>query len=368
MTQTIKVHEERKDDDIGVSRKEVSGPNNLHFETPTVSLRNRDGIAPTATVNEVIKHVDESTFFSLENENGRTGQYVEEIKREKKPNALNFVIFNLKVDNFPSKDNLDTLAQCLYSASDNLLFLPTVKSSLLSDNKKVSMAKIDKYIEMMSTIIEKTNSAWNNKEFVGTVPLIPATPVRKIIDFYHKQGIKTFAIDGCTKNVILNDADLRVVISAIDRESNLSATLLYACNLGYPKIVKNEARADDFLSIFAHVDILGSMFKARGGKSKKPRPPPVTRAKLFSNERYSYQSSTYAAVRQKLGSPLSPEDLKGINKKRQLAECNYVREIVGVENIKPFLLKKGSIGIPIVNRLESLAKIQKSVNFEKWFG
>ena len=159
----------------------------------------------------------------------------------------------------------------------------------------------------------------NNKEFVGTIPLIPAIPVRKIIDFYRKQEIQTFAIDGCTKNIILNDADLRVILSAIDGESHcLSETLVYACNLGYPKIVKDEARADDFLSIFAYVDIFGSMFKGRGGKSKTPKPSPKKLAKLFSNERYSYQSSTYDEVKKKFGSPMANDILKGINKKRQL--------------------------------------------------
>jgi hypothetical protein len=147
----------------------------------------------------------------------------------------------------------------------------------------------------------------------------------------------------------------------------LSQTLIYACNLGYPRIVKNEARADDFLSIFAHIDIFGSMFKARGGKSKKPRPSPKARAKFFSSERYSYQSSTYAEARLKLGAPLSNDILKGINKKRQLTESDFVRELVGKEDIKPYLLKKASVGQLIVNRLESLAKIQKSVDFKKWF-
>ncbi len=152
---------------------------------------------------------------------------------------------------------------------------------------------------------------------MGTIPLIPASPVRKIIDFYRKHEIQTFAIDGGTKDIITNDVELRVVLSAIDGESHcLSGTLIYACNLGYPKIVQNESRADDFLSLFAYIDIFGSVFKGRGGKSKKK--PPKARAKLFSSEKYSYESSTYVEARTKLGSPLSPETLKGINKKRQL--------------------------------------------------
>jgi hypothetical protein len=358
MTHTIKIHEEGRDDNLGIIKKDITGTNNLHFKTPTVSLRNKDGTAPSLSVNEIIKHVDDTTIFSLENEG--TTQYVEELKAERRANMLNLVIFNLKVNHFPSKENLDTLAHCLYSASEQLLFLPTVKSSLLTDGKKISMAQVEKYIEMMRTIITKTNDVGNHKEFIGTVPLIPATPVRKIIDFYHSQGIQSFAIDGCTKNIILNDADLRVVLSAIDGEKHhLSDSLVYACNLGYPKIVKNEARADDFLSIFAYVDIFGSMFKARGGKPKRPRPPPKTLAKLFSSERYAYESSSYAEARVKLGSPLSGDTLKGINKKRQLMESDYVREIIGKEAIKPYLLKKSSVQAPIVNRLESLAKIQK---------
>jgi hypothetical protein len=206
MTQTLKVHEEGKDDDIGILRKEVSGTN-LYFETPTVSLRSKETPAsPSVSVNEVIRHIKESTIKTLED--GGTAQFVESIKLERRTNALNLVIFNLKVDAFPSKENLDTLAQCLHSASDRLLFLPTVKNTLLTENKIVSMTRIEKYIEMMTTIIQKTNDVGNNKEFIGTVPLIPATPARKIIEFYHKNGIRKFAIDGGTKNIILNDADL----------------------------------------------------------------------------------------------------------------------------------------------------------------
>jgi hypothetical protein len=360
MTHTIKVHEIERDDNIGVTKKEVTGANDLHFDTPTVSFRPKDGSAPSLYVNEVIKHIDNNTIKSLENDG--TTQYVQTIKNEWQLKALNLVIFNLKVDNFPDKKNLDTLAQTLYSASDKLLFLPTIKSSLLSDGKKVEMSKVDKYIEMMDTIIKKTNDVGNNKEFVGTIPLIPATPVRKIIEFYKKHEIQTFAIDGCTKDIILNDADLRVVLSAIDGESHsLNDVLIYACNLGYPKIVKNESRADDFLSIFAHVDIFGSMFKGRGGKSKKQPPTPIPKkSKLFSNDSYSYQCTTLAEAREKFGSPMTGDVIKSINKKRQLIETGNVREMVGKEDVKPFLLKKTSVGQTIVNRLESLAKPQKN--------
>jgi hypothetical protein len=143
--------------------------------------------------------------------------------------------------------------------------------------------------------------------------------------------------------------------------------LIYACNLGFPKIVKNEARADDFLSIFAHIDIFGSSFKTKGGKDKTPKPKKPAMAKIFSSERYSYQSSTYAEARKKLGQALSYYSLKGINKNNQLIESDYVRELVGKEGIKSYLLKKKSVGVPIVTRLESLAKIQKTQNFKRWF-
>jgi len=355
MTHVVKTHEKARDDDIGVMKKEVTGDNGLHFDTPTVSFRPKDGSAPSLFVNEVIKHIDENTITSLEN-NG-TSQYVQAVKNEHQSKALNVVIFNLKVNNFPTEKNLDTLAQTLYSASDKLIFLPTVKTSLLSAGKKIEMTRVDKFIEMMDTIIKKTNDVGNSKEFVGTVPLIPATPVRKIIEFYRKHDIQTFAIDGCTKDILLNDADLRVVLSAIDGENHcLSDTLIYACNLGYPRIVKDESRADDFLSVFAHVDIFGSMFKGRGGKSKKPSPA-TKKSKLFSNDSYSYKSTTIAEAREKFGSPMSPDVLKSINRKRQLIETGHIRDMVGKEGIKPFLLKKSSVGQPIVNRLEALAKL-----------
>lgn len=352
MPRKIKVREMDRDEELGVIRKEITLPNVI-FETPSVSLKNirRKRYPTTLTVNEVTRRIDQKVINILEEEG--TTPFVRRIRSNFLPDKLNLAIFDLRFDSIPSKPSLITLAHTLYASSDTTIFLPTVKSGLLKKDTRLSIDRIQRYCEMMKFIIEEIESVGNKKEFIGTIPLIPIKFSRPIIDLYHDKGIKSFAIDAGTKDVLLNEGDFRLILSEINHRSPLEEDFIYACNLGFSQFEEEEIRADDFLSIFAYVDVLGGSFKARGGglrmRGLKPRP------KLFSRDHYSYQITTLPKASEIVGEEVSYSSLKDYNRCEQLKESDKVRFLVGEERMKRYLMKKPAVDRLAIKRLESIA-------------
>ena len=102
-----------------------------------------------------------------------------------------------------------------------------------------------------------------------------------------------------------------------------------------------ETRADDFLSIFAYIDVLGGTFKIRGRPIGKPR------LKEFSRRHYSYKilpPYTY-----------SVNELKNINQSEQLRETQTVQKLVGEERIESYIQQKSKVDEIAINRLKSIA-------------
>lgn len=353
MARTIKVREMDRDEELGIIRKEISLPNVL-FETPSASLKNiRRKIYPTTlTVNEITRRINQDVVDGLEEEG--TAPFVKRIRSNFLSDKLNLTIFDLTFDSIPSPTCLRTLSQTLYASSDTTIFLPTVKSGLLKEDRRLSVDRIRHYLEMMRCIIDEIESVGNKKEFIGTIPLMPIKFSRPIIEFYHDKGIQAFAIDAGTKDVILNEGDFRLILSEINHESPLEQDFIYACNLGYSQFEEEEIRADDFLSIFAYVDVLGCTFKARGGGARMKGAKP--RAKMFSRTRYSYKITNYAKASEIIGKELSYSTLRDHNRCEQLRETDKVRFLVGQEKMKNYLGKKVAVDRLAMKRLESIAK------------
>lgn len=258
-----------------------------------------------------------------------------------KKDSLNLVIFNLTVDKVPSKNKISTLAHHLYASSQATIFLPAVRTALFKENDKITEKRVQQYLEMMRFIINEIENVGNSKVLIGTVPLLAPKYSRSIVNFYHEYGINAFSVDGNTSDLLTHEADFRSILSAINSKTPLSETLIHACNLGYPQFEQEETRADDFLSIFAYIDILGGTFKIRGMPMGKPR------LKEFSRSHYSYRILAPNAY--------PPNELKNINQIEQLRETHAVQKLLGEEKIEKYIQQKSKVDDIAISRLKSIA-------------
>jgi hypothetical protein len=352
MGQIFKIREVERDDELGVIKKEISDYNgNFSFESPIVSQKNvtQYTSVQSVKVNEITRQIDNNTINELETKGIKP--FATTVKSEFLVGKLNATIFNLRFDAVPNDDDLRLLSHALHSSSENTMILPTVKFGLLQENQKYSEKRIQDYIRMMRLIINETEAIGNRKEFIGTIPLIPPKFVRRIIEFYLSEDLRAFVIDVNTKDIILHEGDFRVILSEINKKKPLTETLIFACNLGFKQFEMHELRSDDFLSLFAYVDVLGGNFKTRGGRGMSGIP----RAKVFSRDRYSYLVTTYSEASKMLGQKVTYSSLKNYNRAEQLNESLKVRNLLGIEKMKKYLQTKAAVDTTSMKRLESIA-------------
>lgn len=338
----LNVKEIGRDNELGVLKKEISMPNISSFETPSKStkfLKPDTYLESETKVNEIVRRIDDDLLNSLEE--GASSKIASGIKSNYKRGKLNLVIFDLLFDKIPDKNKLGTLAQHLYASSDTTIFLPTVRTAIFKENNKISENKARLYLEMIGQIINRIKDVGNTKVFIGTIPLLAPKFSRPIVEFYLNQGITSFSIDAGTRDIILHEADFRSILSQINDSTSLNKTFIHACNLGYPHFEKEETRADDFLGIFAYIDILGGTFKSRFSRNRPPR------LKEFSRAHYSYR----------ILPPLSrsPNEIRNFNQSEQLKEANVVRRLVGEEKIESHIQKKSKVDQLTINKLKSIA-------------
>ncbi len=351
----IKIREVDRDESLAVLQKSVSIPSSFSFSTPskaTKSALSADGfIKENSLVNEIVRRVDETTLNSLET--GSAPRMAKEIQSLFQPGKMNLTIFNMTMDEFPQRHLMRTFAQHLYASSDKVILLPAVKSSLFKEvrpDRKTpiwSEKKIAAYIAMMAKLIDDIRDVGNNKVFMGVVPLLPIKYARLIIALYLQRGVRCFAIDANTSDVIMHEVDLRAILSEINQGIPLSEAFIYANNLGFPRYEKNEARADDFLSLFAYVDVIGSTFKQRAIKKKTLSGAFLPRVKLFSEDNYSYQLVEHLPIRR--------EKVEVRNQVTQLMESHYVRDLIGEEDLARYVGKKKAVDKTMLDKLGSIA-------------
>jgi hypothetical protein len=353
----LSVHEQERDDELGIIRKSITLPGGISFESPSRSVARASDSDPTGVkVNEIPRQITFETISSMET---GTSALVRDVRSKFIPNALNLSLFDLKFDDAPPPSAVRTVAQYLYSASDKVVTLPTVKSALLKDKgkyPKLSDSRVATYVKMMKLIIDQIE-AGNSKPIIGTVPLVAPRFSRQILEAYFSKGIEAFAIDGGTKDIILNEPEFRLILSEINTYKPLNEVFIYACNLGYPLFDKQYSRADDFLGLFAYVDVLGGTFKTRGGPmGLQSSAPVVPRAKLFLSDRYAYEISTYEMLNHRLGRRLSTQQLANHNQRLQLQEANTVRPMIGQESIRRYITRKPAVDDHSLRSLMSIAK------------
>lgn len=351
----LKIREVDRDENLGVLQKSVSLPNSFSFSTPSKSTKEKAGadsyISINSVANEITRRVDETILKSLEA--GSAYRMTREVQNQYKPNKLNVVIFNLTVESVPDRRLMQTFAQHLYANSDKMITLPTVKSSLYKEKVvgkttiKYSDARFAKYLKMMGDLIQDIQGVGNNKGFMGTIPLIPIKYARQLIELYQSKGIQCFLLDANTSDALNHETDLRAILSAINERTPLSDSLIYACNLGFSRYEKDVARADDFLSLFAYIDIIGNTFKQKAMK----RPPNGAfmppKVKLFSSADYSYQ------LLHQYGESRGTVETR--NQASQLKEAHLVRDMLGQENLLGYLRGKSAVDSFVIGKLAGIA-------------
>jgi len=264
----------------------------------------------------------------------------------------------LMYDSIPSDEEIKTLTNYWYAASESTLFLPTVKMSMLREDTRFSDKRMSQYLGMLRQIIEITEAIGNTKAFIGTIPLVPPKYSKPIVALYLEKGITAFAIDAGTKDFLNHEPDFRAILMRINDQVHLSEAFIYACNLGIPRFVHNKARADDFLSLFAYVDAFGTTFKTRGGRYM---PRGVGRAKEFLREDMCYEVSTYREYFERTGRNIwtARKFLNDINQREQLKEADHVRQLIGKEEVHTYFDKKGAVDEFAIKHLGSIAKTVK---------
>jgi hypothetical protein len=351
-----------RDDELGTIRKTITLPDGTSFESPSRSLSSPMAGASQPIVNELPRIINTATIDALE---AGTLLLHKEIQSKFIAGAFNLTIFDLRLDKFPTVKGIRTLAHHLYSASHRVVLLPSVKSGMLKDpppggdtNKpgRLSATRLQQYLKMQEQVIDEIETLHNSKPIIGTVPLLAPKFSRPILELYFDKGIESFAIDALNKDILSNEPDFRVILAEISQRKSLSEVFIYACNLGYPQFEKDSTRADDFLSLFAYVDVLGSTFRPRGGPMNRGGTRPEPRAKLFSRQHYSYQISTYGEASQKLGVKVTQNVLKNYNQRVQLIESDGVRQLVGKEPIKPYVSSKTAVDELSLSKLVSIAR------------
>jgi hypothetical protein len=339
MATKIAIQELDKDDDYGVIKKEIEIVRSPSFETPTKCVKNLDSPPPhAAQINEVTKRVSLRTIESFR----RGIVQPKEILDRHERNKINFTIFDLTFDKIPDHEMTKSLSSYWYACSDHILFVPTVRSNMLKDDKTLSEPRIMQCITFLRDLIDVTEVK-NYKAFMGTIPLLPFKFSKPFVDLYLEKGFNAYAIDCGNRDLLNHIGDLRSILVEINETIPLNKVFIYACNLGIPRFDQNISRADDFLSLFAYIDAFGNTFKPKGGSvdDTKPKSPP--KAKQFLREDLAYKRSID-----------NPTKYRNFNQLEQVKEADIVRGLVGVEKMQKYLGTKKGVDSTAIRHLGTI--------------
>ena len=354
MVRNVKIRLLDRDDELGIKKKQIKFPNQNDIETPSKSFS-----APGTSwkkypqdkkeildINEVSRRFDEKLIDSL-----KTSSSViqKDIVRLYVPNKMNMFIPNLRIKTKLDKRQIRYFSNFLYTVSQSAMVFPTVENSFLKesvdgdeDNKVLSPDRVNLYIQMITEMADEIETLGNGKAFIGMIPLIPVDYLKDLYKLYRDLGITAFIIDAGTKDVLgAKEFEYRMVVSEINSEIvPIDEAFIFASNLGIDMFDKNITPADDFLSIFAHVDVVGSSFKTKGF-SKNPKKTYLPKAKIFSKEDYIYNISSYADAETTIKiDKLNRLKLKSYNEKEQMIETNNLSDLIGEVSMDKYLESK----------------------------
>jgi hypothetical protein len=355
MVRTVRVKEKKFDDRLGITYKEITLTSG-QLETPSKSFigdskdakKIEDDRIKNMTINEISKRIDIEIFNNL---NVDSTSFIKDIKRRFLLNKINMFIPHLRIKNILNNHQVFALSHFIHSVSQELMVLPTIDFSYFKENqsdentnKKISEKNVEEYKKLLKNIIEETNSIGNGKIFVGIVPLIPFKYIKPILKLYQEEGINAFVIDAGTKDILgASEFEFRMILSEINHNvSPLNESFIYASNLGYGLFKKDWTLADDFLSLFAYIDVLGGTFKTKGFSKTPTDYPP--RAKVFTREDYVYQISSYNEAILKLNiNNLDRIKLREYNENEQQTEASFLKNNIGEIKMNEYLLQKNKI-------------------------
>ena len=361
MGQIFKIDKFEREEEIGVAKKKISASDNsFSFEGPVVTQKVFPFDTDNNKVNEIVQHINPKRVKTLES--NKIQDFTNDIKKNNYfcPNKLNITIFDLQYDVMPDEDTIRLIAQALHGASEKAVFLPAIQKSLVQSIPKGRKCanwdenKFLSYKNMLKVMVEEIKMH-NGKEIVGMVPFfLPIKYQRQVLDYYFTEGVRTFAIDANFSDLMNNEEDLCFTLSKIKKGvDGLEKTVIYAFNTGIGYYDKEEVVSDDFLSIFAYVDVLGSTFKVRGGGGGSG----PLKGRVFSSEKYSYDTMFEPDLKMKFGNNVNSLTIKTSNRSEQSKETTKIRPLVEEHRIKPYLATKSAVvKRESIKRLESIAK------------
>jgi len=352
------------DETLGIVKKSISiSKSNLITPTKSIRCANISDYKKGCKVNEIAKRISPETIENFHGKDGFSQDFKAKTAKSFDPDCLNIVLFNLIGHQLPDKDLTETLAHVLYSSSDKIICLPAIQKAPIQSptasgkSMKIDEDKVKRYLEFQEGIINGIR-LMNSKPILGIIPLLVPKYTKQIINFYFEKEIFNFIIDANTGNILNKEPDLRSILSSIDdnakeQKSSLADTYIHAVNLGLKHFSADEVSSDDFLSLFAYVDTIGTKFKTRGAFNVKTEP----RKKVFLRNRYAYKLLGNVPETNPL-SKLKQETITKINnynEQQQFTETTKLKDMIGKERMDDYLKTKGGISQETYGKLESIS-------------
>ncbi len=361
-----------RDEHVSIIKKRVK-IGDFSFTTPTKSTKysNRESYSrETKRVNEITRQITPNNLENFYAGEDHAQRFAKGVKKQFLEDCLNIPILNLMSNQLPSGPHTKILGHVLYSSSEKVICLPTVKKSaycvpgVTSGGNQKQVLNDDSfkhYIDFQKTIIDEIKIS-NSKEILGIVPFAASRFTSKLLNMYFENDVSHFVIDGNSSNLITGEVNLRSILSTINdnakqRGSSLSQTYLHAINLGTNHFTADTIPADDFLNFFTYIDVVGTNTKQKFFQKKPGYPTTEPKKKVFIREKYSYDlahtlpnSQPYVEFKKSDAVP----KIKKYNEQQQYFEAKEVNSNVGRLDMKKHLEAKKGLTEITWKRLNSI--------------
>lgn len=214
---------------------------------------------------------------NVENDfNSRIQTDINKIQNEDSSKLL-FIEFDEK--RLPTVDELETITDISHSYSD-MVSIPVLS---FLNNRKIEDPEFRRYEKFLEEALESLKQL-NNKPIMGIIPKIASSLVVKVIDFYLKESINSFAVDLGGSNPMTSLPKIRRILKTINKSKPLEDCYIHAYNMGIGRMNKatSVVPARDILG-------LGVGFGTIGDKHKKFTPNRAFIEYIKSNPEHKYR-------------------------------------------------------------------------------